>query len=191
MVSTISGKDDQHTAVFKTGIAKMRTADFMAFYKAIFMEVKEHGYSILPDFADPSNTEFIREVTLHVEVPKYGELEGRTQVHFFQAVFQPFERKEDLEATSSNELDRNTIFNHAVEALDAQDRRKGRSRFSTPQHFAMITMMMSCMSRFRCFLNLYFWHFCAFLGLTMLTENLLFFPISYCRFLVTGKYCPA
>lgn len=44
----------------------------------------------------------------------------------FQALLKSFNWKESLEAPNSHKCHENTIFNHTVEALDEEERRKGR-----------------------------------------------------------------
>lgn len=64
MIGTFRGEDAQPTAVFNNIIEKMGTEVSMALYTARFVEVRERGYTLLPDFTNPSNPDLFRDFNL-------------------------------------------------------------------------------------------------------------------------------
>lgn len=60
----------------------------MSFYKSRFVKVGELGYTILMHFVASSDTELFRDVKCTSDVNKNVELQFRTQLAFFQVVFQ-------------------------------------------------------------------------------------------------------
>lgn len=143
MVRICQGEDVQPTTVFNTVIGKMESSISMALYKSRFLEVSEPKYTILPEFADPSDPGHLRDVNLPFDFVKDSGLQMRTQVTFFQAVFQTLKIKEALEAACIHEFDFNNIFNHAVKVLGEQELRKVPASFSTTQPFSILIMMNS------------------------------------------------
>lgn len=82
------------------------------FYKSRFVETRKSVYTIMLDLADRSDPDLFWDINLRFDVAKEVEVEVRTQVSFFKAVFQTIKRKETLESTRIEKLDWNTIFNH-------------------------------------------------------------------------------
>lgn len=155
------------------------------------MEVRERGCTILPDFDGHSDPDFFRNVNLPFDITNDAELERKTKVAFFQVVFQMLNRKMCLKATGSDEVNRNTICNHAAKAPCERDHRKGRVVFSTMQVFAMVAMIRYWMGIFLCFLHLLLGNLCDFLGLSTLTEELISLPICVGHLFVNDNDCRA
>lgn len=63
-IGTCSGEDAKPTTVFNRVIGKMDTAVSIAFYNARFVEVRELGCTILPDFAGPTDPDIFQDVNL-------------------------------------------------------------------------------------------------------------------------------
>lgn len=70
----------------------MEIAVSTTLYKEQLAEFRERGYSILPGLADPSVPELFRDLKLASEIANDADLEVRTKLDFFQAVFQNTER---------------------------------------------------------------------------------------------------
>lgn len=73
---------------------------------------------------------------------------------YIQASFQALKRKQDLRSTGRDECNWTEILNATVDALDEQDRRKGRAILSTTERMSMVRMMKSWLGRFQCLLDL-------------------------------------
>lgn len=117
-------EDAQPIAVFDIGIGKMETASFIELYKARFVDIKDRFYTLLQTFMDKSETDIFLDFHLPFYVPKDAEMQGTTQVAFFQAFLKTLKRNEAFEVSGRDELDLKTIFNHAVESQDQANQRK-------------------------------------------------------------------
>lgn len=95
-----------------------------------FAEVREGSHTILPRFTNLPDPDLLWDVNLHYDVSNDAELEGRTQVIFFQDLFQKLKTKETLEVAHRNELNWKIIFNHIAEASAEQGHRKRPERYS-------------------------------------------------------------
>lgn len=105
MVGPCRGGGVQYTTMFQTVIGMIYSTVSMEYYKTRFSEGMEHGYTILPGFADTSHRDLFRDVNLPFDIDHDAELEGGIQLAFFQSVIQKFTRKTYLEAACSEELD--------------------------------------------------------------------------------------
>lgn len=74
MVGPCYGGDFKPTAILNMVIEKNCTAISMEFYKTRLVEVRESGYAILSDFADPSEPEIFRDVNLSFDTANDAEL---------------------------------------------------------------------------------------------------------------------
>lgn len=68
MVAPCRGEDYQHTVLFNTVIGNIYTTVSMPYYKARFVQVRDLGYTILPEFADTSDPGLSRDVTIVFDV---------------------------------------------------------------------------------------------------------------------------
>ena len=73
--------------VFETAAQQHHTGLSMAFFKARLVELRERGYTILEDFADPTNEKFLDGVRLPFDRIEDDVLRGRSQLEFFNKVF--------------------------------------------------------------------------------------------------------
>lgn len=78
MVGPCRFADNQPITVFNTGFGKVDTVLSTTFYKERFVEVREHIYTILLDFADSSDSDVVRGVKLPLGVMNDADLWYKT-----------------------------------------------------------------------------------------------------------------
>lgn len=101
----------EETNVFHTVVQHQGTALAMAHFKAREVEMRERGYAILEDMADPTNATYIGNAKLPFELP--GTLPAETIYQFFITVEGSLNRQDVLRSTTK-ESDWWPIFNYAV-----------------------------------------------------------------------------
>lgn len=92
----------------------------------------ESGNIGLPHFADTSGPDHSQNVQLPFEGTENAEVEWISQVTSFHVVFQTLKRKR-IWSSVSDELDGETIFKHAVDALYEYYRQKD-AQYSQPRN---------------------------------------------------------
>lgn len=180
----------QDPVAFRAVVQQNQTALSIAFFKAKLVDVKERGFTVLDGFAGPINPSFFNEIEFPFNTPEnMGELQGRTQDHFFQGVYATLDRRAALRPNA--EIDWKTILNYAVVEQDEADRAKGIAGFSTTYKFNVTTLMKTLMGRYMYFYDIYLGQLCSLVGLHSLLQQRLFISKSGGRFLVTGENCLA
>lgn len=164
-----------------------RTGIVMAYFKVIFVEVREREYTILEDFSAPTNARFFEGVEW--PHPDVGDLDGRTQIDFLSLSY-GYARQESCAYWWGTVLLEGNL-QYGVEETDEADRKKGIERYSSTSHLTIETMMQTWLRQYRCFFDLYLGQFCSVIGLHQLVTKQLSFPISGVGFLVTVNGCPA
>lgn len=122
--------------------------------------------------------DLFRDVNELFNVTKESELDGRTQVAFFQTFFQTNRRQEALVATASEELIVKKFFNHFVDAMDGQRPQNITSEIFNHETICNGKNDEPVAGSFQMFSDLHLGKLCGLLGLSSLSEELFPFPIS-------------
>lgn len=153
MACTCRGEDDHPITVFNTNIRNMDTAVSMAFHEPKFVKDRERGYIILSVFTDPSDPDLFQDVNPPFVFDSDAELEQRTKLVFFQAVFQQLKRKETLEAAGSQKVGFEDHIKSCGRSAGWACLAKEHGIFSLTQRSAIVTKMKYIIGVFRRFLG--------------------------------------
>lgn len=121
------GKVVNPAEIFRRVVEQNLNVISISFYKVRSVEVREHGYTSLQDFADPLNARFFHNFNVPFDVPQHPQLSGRSQIDFFRAVSITIDRTAALNA--DEEVDLKTIFNLVIQKKTSYvaNSRRGRA----------------------------------------------------------------
>lgn len=83
LTGTCRGQSANPTEIFQQVAEQDRNALSIAFYKPRLVEVRELGYTILEDFANPANRQVFNDIDILFDQHEDRELNGRRRIDFF------------------------------------------------------------------------------------------------------------
>ena len=175
---------EQVNAKFNSGIA-------MSLLKASEIEVKERGYTILEDLADPCNVE------LHGDNIEAFDIPASLQLRSLRKYFDDAHGTVDVDEALKNDNCAiwRTLFNTADVQEDAKGVQRRSVRFSSTWDFNMRHLLQpgptNWMNRYRCLFELYIAFLCNLVGLYKYNDRKMCFPKTSGRSILTWNGCPS